>query len=350
MSIRRPTRIRIGLWYLGLLHAAVLLAGFLAPYPYAEQHRDYPYAPPSRIHWFDSHGGFHARPFVYGIVQDRPFGSYREDPAQLFPIRFWAPAAGQDDAGVPRFPRRLFGVQFPRRLFGVAPPGAIFLLGSDGYGRDVFSRLMYGGQVSLFTGILAAALSLALGVGLGTAAGFFGGWLDAVLMRGGELVMALPWLYLLLAVRALLPLHISTLQAFFLLIAIIGGVGWVRPSRLVRGVVLTTRESGFVQAARGFGAGPAYLIRRHILPATLPVVLTQATVLIPQYILAEVALSFLGLGVGQPIPSWGNMLAEARQYHTLLNYPWLLAPGLAAVPILLGYLTLADALSEAEDP
>jgi peptide/nickel transport system permease protein len=340
MSTRRPTRIRISLWYLGLLHAAVLLAGFLAPYPYAEQHRDYPYAPPSRIHWFDSRGGFHARPFVYGIVPDLPLGGYREDPGHLFPIRFWVPVAGQEDSWLFRF---------PRRLFGVSAPGIVLLLGSDGYGRDVFSRVMYGGQVSLFTGILAAALSLVLGLALGTAAGFFGGWLDAVLMRGGELVMALPWLYLLLAVRALLPLHISTLQAFFLLIAIIGGVGWVRPSRLVRGVVLTARESGFVQAARGFGAGPAYLIRRHILPATFPVILTQATVLIPQYILAEVALSFLGLGVGQPVPSWGNMLAEARQYHALLNHPWLLAPGLAAVPILLGYLALADGLEGRED-
>jgi peptide/nickel transport system permease protein len=339
MSTRRPTRIRISLWYLGLLHAAVLLAGFLAPYPYAEQHRDYPYAPPSRIHWFDSQGGFHARPFVYGTVPDLPLGGYHEDPAHLFPIRLWVPAGSQEGASFR---------QFPRRLFGVSPPGVVFLLGSDGYGRDVFSRVMYGGQVSLFTGILAAALSLVLGLAMGIAAGFFGGWLDAVLMRGGELMMALPWLYLLLAVRALLPLHISTLQAFFLLIAIIGGVGWVRPSRLVRGVVLTARESGFVQAARGFGAGPLYLIRRHILPTTFPVVLTQATVLIPQYILAEVALSFLGLGVGQPVPSWGNMLAEARQYHALLDHPWLLAPGLAAVPILLGYLTLADALEGPE--
>jgi peptide/nickel transport system permease protein len=324
MTIHRDRRIRISLWLLGLLHAGVLLAGFLAPYPYDEQHREFPYAPPGRLHWMDSQGSFHARPFVYGIVADPASGSYREDPSQRFPIQFLVSG----------------------RLFGVAPPGVLFLFGSDAYGRDVFSRLLYGGQVSLFTGILAAGIALLLGIAIGTVAGFFGGWPDALLMRGGELVMALPWLYLLLAVRGVLPLHISPLQAFLLLIAIIGGVGWVRPSRLVRGVVLATRESGFVQAARGFGAGPAYLIRRHILPATAPVALTQATILIPQYILAEVALSFLGLGVGQPVPSWGNMLSEARQYHSLLNHPWLLAPGLAAVPILLGYLTLADALAE----
>jgi peptide/nickel transport system permease protein len=232
---------------------------------------------------------------------------------------------------------------------GARAPGGVFLLGTDAYGRDVFSRLLYGGRVSLFTGLLAAFLSLALGLALGTAAGFYGGWLDRLLMRGGELMMALPWLYLLLAVRAFLPLHITTVQAFFLLVVIIGGVGWVRPARLIRGVVLSARERGFVLAARGFGASNAYLIRRHILPLTLGVVLTQATVLIPQYILAEVALSFLGLGVGEPVPSWGNMLAEAQQYHALVEHWWMLAPGLAIIPVLLGYLLLADTLLEKGD-
>jgi len=275
----RRTKIAAALVFLGILHGFVIFAGFLAPYPYAEQHREFPYSPPTP-------------------------------------------------------------------LFGARAPGFVFLLGTDAYGRDVFSRLLYGGRVSLFTGLLAAFLSLALGLALGTAAGFYGGWLDRLLMRGGELVMALPWLYLLLAVRAFLPLHITTVQAFFLLVAIIGGVGWVRPARLIRGVVLSARERGFVLAARGFGASNAYLIRRHILPLTLGVVLTQATVLIPQYILAEVALSFLGLGVAEPVPSWGNMLAEAQQYHALVEHWWMLAPGLAIIPVLLGYLLLADALLE----
>jgi peptide/nickel transport system permease protein len=268
--------------FLGILHGLALFAGFLAPYPYAEQHREFPYSPPTP-------------------------------------------------------------------LVGARAPGVVFLLGTDAYGRDVFSRLLYGGRVSLFTGLLAAFLSLALGLALGTAAGFYGGWLDRLLMRAGELMMALPWLYLLLAVRAFLPLHITTVQAFFLLIAIIGGVGWVRPARLIRGVVLSARERGFVLAARGFGASDAYLIRRHILPLTLGVVLTQATVLIPQYILAEVALSFLGLGVAEPVPSWGNMLAEAQQYHSLVAHGWMLAPGFAIIPVLLAYLLLADTLLEKGD-
>ena len=161
MTALRPTRMILSLWLLGLLHAAVLLAGFVAPYPYAGQHREYPYAPPSRVHWWDTQGRFHARPFVYGVAPDPASGGYREDPAQLYPIRFLV-RAGSREAGP---------LDFPRRLFGVDAPGVLFLLGSDSYGRDVFSRLLYGGQVSLLTGILAAALSLTLGLAIGTAAG-----------------------------------------------------------------------------------------------------------------------------------------------------------------------------------
>jgi peptide/nickel transport system permease protein len=304
-----------------VIHAAVLLAGFLAPYGYADQHRDFPYAPPSRVRFFDVAGRFHARPFVYGLAPDSA-GGYREDPARPYPLR----------------------VGSRGRLFGVDEPGVIFLLGSDAYGRDVLSRLLYGGRISLATGLAATLVALALGLALGAAAGFFGGWFDALLMRAGELVMALPWLYLLLAARAFLPLHIGALQSFALLVAIVGGIGWVRPARLIRGVALSARERGYVEAARGFGASNAYLLRRHVLPETFGVALTQATVLIPQFILAEVTLSFLGLGIGEPLPSWGNMLAEARQYHALVSHAWMLAPAFAAVPILLGYLVVADSL------
>jgi len=306
----------VALAFLIFVHATVLLASLLAPYPYDEQHRDFPFAPPTRIHWRDH------RPSVYLSVLDLSSGTYRDDIRQPYHVQFLTGG----------------------RLFGVERPAVIFLLGSDGFGRDVFSRLLYGAQVSLFTGLLAAILSIVVGLILGLTAGYFGGWLDQFLMRTGEMVMALPWLYLLLAVRALLPLHVSPIQTFMLLIIIIGGIGWVRPARLIRAVVLSGKESDFVQAARGFGASHSYVIRRHILPLTYTVVITQMTMLIPQYILAEVSLSFLGLGVGEPVPSWGNMLAEGMQYHAMVSHPWLLVPGLATIPVLLGYLTLADAL------
>jgi peptide/nickel transport system permease protein len=320
-----PRKLRWILGFLGALHTAVLFAAFIAPYHFARQHRDFPFAPPTRLHWIDPTGRLHLRPFVYGLKTDPATNLYREDPTQFYPLEFF---------------RR-------GRLFGVPQPGVIFLFGSDAYGRDVLSRVLYGGQVSLFTGLAAAFLSLSLGLVFGLAAGFYSGWPDQILMRSGELFLALPWLYLLLAARAFLPLHIDTVQAFLLLSVIIGTVGWVRPARLIRGVVLSGREHGFVLAARGFGASDIYLIRRHILPLTFSVVVTQATLLIPQYILAEVTLSFLGLGVGEPVPSWGNMLADARQYHTLVSHAWMVAPGLAMVPILMSYLFAADALLDA---
>lgn len=303
---------RATLIFLVAVHVAVVAAGFLAPYDYAEMHREFSYYPPTGIHWINRGGHVHLRPFVRG-----------EDGTESS-LRFFVHG----------------------RLFGVDEPGVIFLFGSDGFGRDVFSRVLYGARISLLTGLIAAMISLGIGATIGTVAGFFGGLTDQVLMRTGELVMALPWIYLLLGVRAFLPLHIGAWQAFLLVIVIIGVAGWVRPARLIRGVVLSAKERPYVQAARGFGASDFYLIRRHILPFTVGVLLTQATILIPQYILAEVTLSFLGLGVGEPVPSWGNMLAAARQYHAIISHPWLLAPGIAAVPILLGYLRMADSLHQ----
>jgi peptide/nickel transport system permease protein len=160
--------------------------------------------------------------------------------------------------------------------------------------------------------------------------------------------MALPWLYLLLAVRAFLPLSLSPVQTFLLLIALIGIISWARPARLIRGLVMSIRERDYVLAARGFGASHLYLLRRHVLPATSGVVLTQAALLIPQYILAEVTLSFLGLGAGEPAPSWGGMLAALRQYHVTASHWWVLAPGVALIIVILCYHRLAGALSEAD--
>src|SRR5207245_1297238 len=166
------------------------------------------------------------------------------------------------------------------------------------------------------------------------------------LMGSAELFLSLPWFYFLIAVRAFLPLRLSPVETFLLLICVIGLIGWARPARLVRGVVLSARERDYVRAAKGFGATDTYLLRRHVLPQTFGVLLTQGAILVPQYILAEVTLSFLGLGVGEPVPSWGNMLASLQQYYVLASYWWMFLPGFALVPFFLGYSALANALHE----
>jgi peptide/nickel transport system permease protein len=137
---------------------------------------------------------------------------------------------------------------------------------------------------------------------------------------------------------------VPPLRAFLLVVVVIGAVGWARPARMVRGIVLSAKERNFVRAARGFGAGGGYLLRRHILPATGSAVLTQAAVLVPQFVLAEMTLSFLGLGVPDPVPSWGNLLASLQHYNVLVSYWWMYLPALAMVPFFLGYLVLASLL------
>lgn len=319
-----------------ILHLAVLLAGFLAPYDVAQQNREFPFAPPTHIHFFDANGAWHLRPSVCAL-EDRSeaFGEYTENRSRCFPIYFLVRGTSYE----------LFGmVKSNLHLFGVGPDAKIFVMGTDSYGRDVFSRFLYGGQISLFAGLTATLLTLALGTLLGTLAGYFGGWSDAIIMRTAELFLALPWLYFLFAVRAFLPLSLTAKGAFLLLIAVIGLVGWARPARLIRSVVLGSRDRHYVMAARLFGASNTYLMRRHILPDTYSILLTQATLLIPQYVLAEITLSFLGLGVGEPTPTWGNMLSTLQKYSVLVSCWWMLIPGLLLVPIFCTFVLLASEL------
>ena len=319
---------------LGALHLAVACAGFLAPYDPTAQDREHPYAPPMRLHFVDAHGGMHLRPFAYAQgLRAGSFDAYAEDRARAIPVRFFVSGA----------PYRVLGVLGLRlHLFGGDAP--VYLLGTDGYGRDLLSRMLFGGQVSLLAGLIGAGLTLSIGLCIGAAAGFWGGWKDEVLMRVAELFLALPWIYLLFAMRAFLPLAVPPVKAFLLVVVVIGAVGWARPARMVRGIVLSAKERNFVRAARGFGASGGYLLRRHILPETGSVLLTQAAVLVPQFVLAEMTLSFLGLGVPEPVPSWGNLLASLQHYNVLASYWWMYLPALAMVPFFLGYLVLASLL------
>jgi peptide/nickel transport system permease protein len=326
-----------GLLALAVLHGIVASAGFFAPYNPADQDRERPYLPPMRIHLVDAQGHFHLRPFFYAVhLRDGSFDQFEESTEQIIPLRFFVTGERYRLLGLLPSRIHLFGAQTNR----------VYLLGSDAYGRDQFSRILYGGQISLLAGLLGAGITLLFGVLIGATAGYYGGWRDGLLMRAAELFVALPWLYLLFALRAFLPLTLSPLQAFFLIILVIGAVGWARPARLVRGVVLSVRERDFVRAARGFGATDGYLLRRHILPEISSVILTQAAILVPQFVLAEMTLSFLGLGVPEPVPSWGNLLACVQQYSVLVSYWWMYVPALAIVPFFLGYLRLASALQQ----
>jgi peptide/nickel transport system permease protein len=321
------------------LHWAVLFAGFFAPYAPTRQDRELPYAPPTRLHFKDS-AGLHLRPFVYAWTtvpaDDHPDSyqeTYKEDRSQEYPIHFFVSGPSYELLGIHKT---------TVHLFGVPEPGKVLLLGTDSYGRDEFSRLLIGGQVSVAAGITATFIALVAGTIFGVIAGYYGRWIDESLMGVTELFLSLPWLYFLLGVRAFLPLHLSVLRTFFLLTSVIGLIGWARPARLVRGMVLSSRNRNYVLAARGFGGSDFYLLRRHIFPETFGVLLTQAALLVPRYIAAEVTLSFFGLGVNEPTPSWGNMLSTLQQYSVLVSYGWLLAPASALVVTSVLYSSLAD--------
>ncbi len=318
------------------LHSIVIFAGFVAPYDGSSQNRDLPYAPPTHLHFVDSSNHFSVRPFVHPWrAREDSFGQYEEDLSRSCPVQFFMRGITYRLGGL---------IDTNIHLFSVPTPHQLFLLGTDGFGRDVFSRTLYGGQISLLAGLSATGITLVTGSMMGAFAGFYGGWLDNVLMRAADLFLALPWLYLLFAVRAFLPLRMEPEQAFLVLVSVIGLVGWAKPARLVRGIFLSARERNYVHAARGFGAQDGYIVRRHILPEASGVIFTQAVLLIPQYVMAEIALSFLGLGVGEPLPSWGNMLNALMLINVLQSYWWMIAPGLAAIPFFLSYQLLAKIL------
>jgi peptide/nickel transport system permease protein len=328
-------RLRVLLAVVLIAHAIAFGADLLAPYDPATQHRGLPLAPPSRVRIQDAEGRWHLRPFVYQWVpKSHTSQSYMEDVSRLYPLRFFMnyPVSGAES-------------ESSRRLVGVDRPGHLFLLGTDHYGRDQLSRLLHGARISLVAGVTATALTLLLGLVLGTLAGYVSG-LDGPLMRVADLATAVPWIYLLLATRSVFPLDLAPAQTLVMVVSVIGLVGWARPARLVRSVVLSVRSREFVVAARSLGASHLYLLRRHVLPHTSGVLLTQAALLVPQFILAETTLSFLGLGVGEPTPSWGGMLSVAQQYHVLMSSWWMLAPGIALVLVCALYQALADVVQE----
>jgi peptide/nickel transport system permease protein len=332
--MRRKVFVGVMIGALVALHAAILLAGFITPYDPAAQNRDLAYAPPTRVHLIDSYG-FHFRPFIYGSTDDAD--GYREDRSNNYPVHFFTRGATYKVLG-------LFTTNL--HLFGVETPGHIFLFGTDSYGRDEFSRLLYGGQVSLAAGLLATLITLAAAMIIGAIAGYYGKWVDESLMGSAELFLSVPWFYFLVGLRAFLPLRLSPASAFLLVIAVIGVIGWARPARLVRGIVLSARNRNYVLAARGFGGSNFYLLQRHIIPETFGVLLTQAALLIPQYVAAEAVLSFFGLGIAEPVPSWGNMLSTLQQYNVIVSYHWLFAPAVALVVTSVTYWFVADALHQ----
>lgn len=311
-SPRRARRLPLAL--LVSVHAVAILAGFFAPYSFREQHREAPRAGPSRVRFVDAAGRLSLRPHVH-------------DDGRIAPVRFFVRGPAY----------RLLGLlPSERHLFGVEAPARIFLLGTDALGRDYFSRLLYGAQISLTAGLLAALLAVTTGLALGGAAGYGGGVLDGAVVWLSDVFLSLPWIYLLLSARAFLPLDLAPETAFFVIVLLLGLLGWAGPMRIARASVRSAKERDFVAAARGSGASPLRVLTRHVLPQTIAPMATQAALLVPAYMLAEVTLSFVGLGVNEPVPSIGSLLADVSRTGSLAARPWQLAP--VALVVVVGFL------------
>jgi peptide/nickel transport system permease protein len=323
-----------------LLYLGAIFAPAVAPYPMAFQSRQLSWAPPTRIHFIGPDGRLQ-RPFIYGYATESvATKSYGEDRSVIHPIRF-----------LPRTePYRMLGATFDRRLFGVEEPGRMFLFGADLYGRDVFSRIVHGSRISLSVGILGIAISFTLGLFLGGIAGYFGGVTDTLLMRFTEILMSVPGLYMILALRSVFPDDMPSDRMYFIIVGILALISWAGLSRVIRGMVLSIRQNEFVTAARALGMSGFRIVLRHILPNTMSFTIVAATIAVPAYILGEVALSFLGVGIQEPQASWGLMLAQAQNVSVLASFPWVLTSGYFIFITVLAYNFLGDGLRDALDP
>ncbi|THF93310.1 MAG: ABC transporter permease [Sulfitobacter sp. SK025] len=328
----------LAFWYLLLP-----VAGFIAPYTPNQRDAEHLYAPPQSINFW--HQGEFIGPYVYETTGEADLVNFRwvyeTDTTSPRKLEFFC--EGQ--------PYNLFGlIRSVTHLF-CAPEGAtVFLWGSDRLGRDVFSRILFGAQLSLTVGLIGITVSFVLGIFFGSIAGYFGGKTDWVINRMIEILRSLPELPLWLALSAAVPSNWSPVAVFFVISIILGILDWPGLARAVRSKFLSLREEEYVKAAEMMGAKPSRVIRKHLLPNFMSHLIASATLSIPAMILGETALSFLGLGLRAPAVSWGVMLNDAQNLASIEIYWWTAIPMLPIIVVVLAFNFLGDGLRASLDP
>ena len=327
-----------------LMYFSITFADFFALYPSTYSNRKLAYQPPSKMYIIDKNNHF-KKPYTYNY--SKTFNpetlsiEYKQDRSKKFKIKFFSHG----------YEYKLFGI-FKTDIHLISKPDEcnLFLLGSDIGGHDVYSRLFFGGQISLTIGFLALLISIPIGAIYGGISGYFGGIIDKILMRIAEAIMSVPSFYLLIILASILPSNMNSASRFALITAILAFIGWTGFSRVIRGMVLSIKNQEYVKAIETIGASRKRIILKHIIPQASSYIIIAITLSVPSYILAESALSFLGLGIQLPDASWGNMLREAQEFANIIYRPWLLIPVILILIAVLSFNVLGDKIRDILDP
>lgn len=327
------------------LYAIVLLAEFFAPHGAFERHSSHLLSPPTAIRFVDAEGVFHLRPFIYRMDNElnrQTFQrEYVEDTSEKFFLKFFVEGE----------PYKLLGfIDSNIHLIGVDEPGIFLPFGTDALGRDILSRLLLGSRTSLFVGLLGLAIGFVLGLFFGGISGYYGGSIDLFVQRLTEFLQSLPTLPLWMALAALVPAEWTPIQVYFGISSVLAIIGWTSLARVIRGKLISLREEDYVMAAHLSGVSERAIITRHLLPGFTSYLIVYLTLAVPQMILGETALSYLGLGIRAPAVSLGTLLQDAQNVQTVTLSPWLLIPGGMVILIVVAFNFLGDGLRDAADP
>jgi peptide/nickel transport system permease protein len=335
-------------WILLFIYFVAVFCEFIAPFDPQSFTPRFTYAPPQPLHFLDrdEQGALVFRTYVNGFKVTIDKVALRRvfvvDPDVKYPVGLF----------VPTEPYRLWGIfTLDHKLIGpLNRNDPMFLIGADRLGRDLFSRIVYGTRISMSIGLIGVTLSLLLGIVLGGISGYYGGTIDHIIQRAIEFILSLPTTPLWLGLAAALPSSWPPLQIYFCITIILSLYGWTNLARVVRGRFLSLRTEDFVTAARLDGASEPRIIFRHIAPSFVSHIIAEVSLAIPSMILAETALSFLGLGLQPPVISWGVLLQEAQNIRAIATAPWLFAPGIAVITAVLALNFVGDGLRDAADP
>jgi peptide/nickel transport system permease protein len=325
-----PWIVRVASLCLLLFYLFAAASPFIAPYNPIRQYRNQPDCPPMALHVTPAAERVHGWFFAYPMKMVNPLGrKFSEDRSHKTYIRFF-------------YRGHLFTTESADLPW--------FMFGSEGLGRDLFSRIVYGARVSMCIGVVGVLISFSLGITVGAFSGYVGGTIDNLIMRWCEIEMSLPQFYFLLALAAVIPSGLSTVVTFFMIVAIMAFIGWAGFARVIRGMAASVRTTPYVEAGRALGGSRVRQLRRHIIPSVLGFAAINASLSIPGYILGESALSLLGLGIQEPAASWGNLLSQAMDPQNILHYPWVLIPGIFISIAVMSFNFIGDYLRDRLDP